>query len=155
MRVISAAGKNIGVLSKEEALKLAAEDDLDLVEIAPKALPPVCKIVNFKKFQYEQRKKERKGRKKSSRPEVKEIRITLFMAAHDLQRRIKQAEKFLKKGELVKFRLLFKGREISKREIGLALFSKISQELKAVSQVSLNPQIKGKILEMTLKASKS
>lgn len=151
LRVITEKGENLGVLEKEEALKIAKEKGLDLIEIAPKASPPVCKIIDFRKFKYEQSKKQQKSKKKGSRPEIKEIRISLFMAEHDFQRRIEQAKKFLKEGEIVKFRLFFKGRQNNKKDFGLERFRTAKEVLTEFSNVSQEPIIKGKILEMTLK----
>lgn len=151
VRVVSSEGNNVGILTKEEALKRAQKQGLDLVEIAPKVNPPVCKIIDFKKFRYEQGKKQKKSQKKSLRTELKEIRLKPFMAEYDFQRRVEQAKKFLKKGERVKFRLLFKGREINKKDFGFKLFEKAKELLKEVGVVSQEPKLKGKILEMVLK----
>lgn len=154
VRVVSEKGESIGVLTREKALSLAGRKGLDLVEIAPKVSPPVCKIIDFKKFIYEEAKKQRKSKKQSARQEIKELRMSLFIAKHDFQRRINQAKKFLEGGEIVTFKLFFKGRQINKKDLGLSLFQKAKEALTDISKVSLEPIIKGKILEMTLKPVK-
>lgn len=149
VRVIDKDGKQIGIMTTIEALEEAKKQGLDLVEVAPKADPPVCKIIYFKKFIYQEKKKQsgRQGRKQS---ELKQIRLGLFIEGHDLERRINKAKNFLKNGHKVKFNTLFRGREITKKEFGFNLFRKIVDDLKEDAKVTQEPKLKGRILEMVL-----
>lgn len=152
VRLIGKDSKQIGVMPTTEALKEAKKQGLDLVEVVPKAEPPVCKIVDFKKFIYEQKKKKQGNYKKKRQPGLKQIRLKLFIDEHDLARRIKKAEEFLKGGNKVKFILFFRGREITKKEFGFNLFEKIKSGLEETAKIAQGPKLKGKILEMTLQA---
>lgn len=150
VRLIDEDGKQLGILSTTEALKKARRCTLDLVEVAPKAEPPVCKIIDFRKFIYQQRKKRQDERKKRRQSGLKQIRFKLFIDEHDLERRIKKAEKFLKNGSKVKLSILLRGREITKQELGFDLLEKIKGELEETAKVSQEPKLRGRILEMTL-----
>jgi translation initiation factor IF-3 len=149
VRVIGSDNKQIGVIPTNEALKEARKQGLDLVEISAQVKPPVCKILDFRKFIY-QLKKKRLDSKRKKKTNLKEIRLKLFIDEHDLKRRIQTAEKFLKKGRKVKFSLLFRGREITKKEFGKNLFKNIVEALKESAKTLTEPKVKGKILEMTL-----
>jgi len=151
VRVIDQNGKQVGVMPIKEALEKAQKVGLDLVEVAPKAQPPVCKIINFHKFIYQQKKKK-KGIKTKKQPELKQIRLKLFIEKHDLDRRIKEAQKFLKNGDRVKFNILFRGREITKKEFAFTLLEEIKNKLSATAEIVQEPKLKGKILEVTFKA---
>ena len=150
VRVINKDGKQIGIMPTAEALQEAKKRGLDLVEVVPKAEPPVCKIIDFKRFIYQQKKKRQGAHKGKKQPELKQFRLRLFIDNHDLERRIKRAEKFLKNGNRVKFSILFRGREITKKEFGFDLLKKIKEKLEEIAKVAQKPKLKGKILEMTL-----
>lgn len=150
VRVIDQSGKQIGVLPLRQALNEAQKAKLDLVEVAPKAKPPVCKIVDFRKFIYEERKKKLGNTKKKRRADSKQIGLGLFIGEHDLKRAINKAEEFLKKGDRVRLTIFFKGRQITKQEFGFELLKKVSQELNKVARVTQAPKLKGKILSMAL-----
>lgn len=146
VRTIDAAGKQIGILSLEEALKKARESNCDLVEVAQNATPPVCKIINFKKFKYLEAKKEQEGKKKSKRVELKEIRLTPFIAENDFNFRIKRAEKFLKGGDKVKISVKFHGRQMGKKDFGYELIKKAIARLEDISKVNGEPKFVGNCL---------
>jgi len=154
IRVINEAGKQIGVMARDEALKQAQQKGLDLVEVAPKAQPPVCKIIDFKKFRFQEEKKHQQEKKKSKKVELKEIRLSPFMAANDFNYKIKRAKKFLKQGHKVKIGLFFRGRQITKKSFGYEQLSKASQQLVDVARIEFEPKMSGKRLEMTLAPNK-
>ena len=129
---------------------MAQEQGLDLVEVASKANPPVCKLINFKKFRYLERKKDSEGKKKSKHLELKEIRFTPFIGKNDLEYRIKKAEGFLKEGHKVKITVKFVGRQITRKEFGYDLLNTVTEKLRALSSVELEPKFVGKLLSMTL-----
>jgi translation initiation factor IF-3 len=150
VRVINDKGKQLGVMALQEALKKAEEAKLDLVEVAPRAVPPVCKIIDFKKFKYLEAKKEKEEKKRSKKTELKGIRLGLFMAENDLNFRLNHAEKFLKEGHKVKISLRFKGRQAMRKDLGLQLLKKALEKLNSFAQVDVEPRIIGQNAEMVL-----
>lgn len=154
VRVLNETGKQIGIMSKDEALGQAREKGLDLVEIAPQAKPPVCKIINFKKFKFQQEKKRQQEKKKSKKSALKEIRLSPFMAANDRQYKIKRAEGFLGQGNKVKLSLRFRGRQITKKNFGYQQLTWASQQLSEVGEIEFGPKMTGNRLEVTLRPIK-
>jgi translation initiation factor IF-3 len=150
LRVIDEEGKQIGVISLEEALKLAKDSENDLVEIAPMAKPPVAKIINFKKFLYIENKKEQKAKKGIKGGDIKGIRLTPFMAQGDLDVRIKKAEEFLKDGNKVRAAVRFTKRQLGKKQFGFEVLNKFSQSLSLAGQLESEPKWLGKELIATL-----
>ena len=150
IRVIDKDGKQIGIIATTEALAKAKEQGLDLVEVASQAKPPVCKIIDFKRFLYQQKKEKQSNRQGQKQPGLKQFRLGLFIDEHDLQRRLDRASGFLKSGNKVKFIISFRGRQITKKEFGFNLFKKIKKELGKIAKVVQPPKFKGRILEMTL-----
>lgn len=150
MRVIGDDGKQIGVLNIFEAQKLAREKNLDLVEIAPTANPPVVKIINFKKFLYQEEKRERETKKKIKGGEVKGVRLTPFMAKADLEVRVRRAEKFLKEGNKVRLDVRFMGRQLGKREFGYTILKRMTEVLAHCSRSEGEPKWFGRSLVLTL-----
>lgn len=148
LRVLDQEGKQIGILTKSEGLKLAGENEVDLVEVAPKASPPVCKLIDFKKFLYQQKKKERG--KKEGRTELKEIRLRPFIGNHDYQTRLSQAKEFLQEGSAIRIRVRFFGREIAKKEFGFEIIKRFSKDLEESAATEREPQLKGRSLMATL-----
>lgn len=155
VRIVDEKGKQIGVLALGEALQQARQKGLDLVEVAPKAQPPVCKIIDFKKFKFLERKKEKQEKKKNKKIELKEIRLSPFMADNDFNYRIKKAEKFLKQGHKVRLSLLFKGRTITKKSFGYDILNKGTTQLASYSVVDFAPKMTGRKLETTLSPIKT
>jgi len=152
VRLIDENGKQIGIVPLEEALRIAEERGLDLVEIAPQANPPVCKILDYGKFIYEQKKKEKLAKKKQreSAIEVKEIQLSPRIDEHDLQVKIKHMREFLEDGDKVKIRIRFRGRESSHPELGEKLVKRILEELSEVGQLESEPKKEGTFLMFSL-----
>ena len=147
-RVIDESGKQIGVMSRDAALDLAQKEDKDLVEIASRAIPPVCKIIDFKKFRYQEAKKG--SGKKTKKSETKEIRLSPFIAENDLLNRLEKAKKFLKEKNQVRISILFRGRQIEKKEFGYKLAALILAKLEDCGQTSQEPKILGRQLIMII-----
>lgn len=128
VRVIAADGAQLGVLRTREAIQIAEDDGLDLVEVAPEAKPPVCKILNYGKFKYREQKKEAALRKNTG-PTIKEIRLRYSTDKHDLETKVKNARRFIDEGDKVKFEMRFRGREVVYQEIGREIFKKVVEQL--------------------------
>lgn len=150
VRVVDEAGKQIGVLLLGEALKKAEKTGLDLVEVAPNAKPPVCKIIDFKKFKYLESKKQKEERKKAKKGEIKEIRFRPFIAKKDLEFRLTRAEEFLKEGNKLKVTVRFFGREITRKQFGYDLLKKLVDKLSSLSTIEQEPKFFGRQLTMIL-----
>jgi len=129
VRVVDEEGKQIGIMPVFKAIQLAREKGLDLVEVAAKAVPPVCKIIDFKKFKYLEAKKEREEKKGQKGGEIKEIMLSPFIAQNDLNTRIRKIEEFLKEGNKVKLRVRFTGRELTKKEFGYKIIEQVLSSL--------------------------
>jgi len=154
LRVIDKEGKQIGVLTKDEALNLAREKQIDLVEIAPKASPPVCKLIDFKKFLYLEKKKERE-KKKGSKKGIKEIRLRPFIGDHDYQFRLNQTKDFLNGNEKVRIRVRFFGREIAKKRFGFEIIDRLLKDLGEGVIVEREPRFIGRTLVAQLTPDKN
>jgi len=150
VRVVDETGKLIGVMPVSEALKKAQSEGLDLVEIAPKAQPPVVKIINFKKFQFLESKKEQESKRKTKKVDLKEVRLSPFIAENDMYHRLKKAEEFLKEGNKVKISILFRGREMTKKEFGQRLLEKAKQRLSGVGEAETEPKFAGRQMEILM-----
>jgi translation initiation factor IF-3 len=150
LRVIDSDGKQLGILPRREALRLADERELDLVEVSPNANPPVVKLMDFGKYQYERAKREREARKATKHVEVKEIRLRPKTGEHDLAFKIRQARSFLESGAKVKVRIRFRGREITHPEVARAQLERISGELADVSTIEQRPGFEGRTILMIL-----
>jgi translation initiation factor IF-3 len=132
LRLLDEDGKQIGVVSKIEALQRAKELGIDVVEIAPNAVPPVAKLIDFKKFKYQEAKKERESRKSQKNVGVKEVRLRPFIGQHDFDTRIKQAQEFLEEGNSIKIVVFFRGREITRKEFGFDVMKRFTTGLESV-----------------------
>jgi translation initiation factor IF-3 len=155
VRVVDEKTKQVGVMTLQEALEKAREARLDLVEIAPKAIPPVCKIIDFKKFKYLEAKKEKEEKRKSKKTELKEIRLGLFMAENDFNFRLNHAIEFLKEGHKVKVSLKFKGRQAMRKNLGYQLLQKALARMSSFAQVDVEPKLVGPKAEMVLSPLKA
>lgn len=154
VRVVDETGKQVGVLPLGEALKKAQKSGLDLVEVAPTASPPVCKIIDFKKFKYLESKKLKDARKKAKGGELKEIRLSPFIAKNDFEFRLGRAEQFLKEGNKVKVTVRFWGRQITRKEFGYELLKKFIEKLSYLSTIEQEPRFAGRQLAMVLSPAK-
>mgnify|MGYP001278042289 FL=1 len=144
----------IGVYSLFEGIKLSEEQELDLVEISPNAVPPVCKILNYKKFLYEQKKREKSLKSKATKVVIKEIRFGPNTDEHDYEFKKKHAEKFLKEGAKLKAFVFFKGRSIIFKEQGQILLLRLAQDLEKIGKVEQLPQLEGKRMIMFITPKK-
>lgn len=149
MRLISEDGDQIGVVSLREAVHAARATRLDLVEVAPQADPPVCRLMDYDKYLYEQKKKEQEARQ-AQRTEVKEIRLRPKTDDHHLGIKVNQAKRFLEDGAKVKVRILFRGREVTYPEIGRELLDKVAEQLDDVGQIERQPEMQGRSMLMVL-----
>lgn len=148
VRVIDHDGTQLGVLGIDEAMQLAIDRKLDLVNIAPTANPPVCRILDYGKFRYEQQKKEKEARKRQKTVEVKEIRLSTFIEDHDLMVKASNGVKFLKEGDKVKVTLRFKGREKDHVDVGQGVMARFSEAIADVGIVEKKPVFEGRSLIM-------
>ena len=154
LRVLDAEGKQIGVLSKFDALKLAQEQELDLVEVAPQAKPPVAKLVNYNKFLYNLEKKKKEEKKKAKTSETKEIRLGPFMSDNDLQVMIRRGKEFLEDGHKVRLVVKFRGRQITRSEFGRDIINKFAWALSDISKIDREPHLEGKQMVALLSPDK-
>ena len=150
VRVIGAEGDQLGIMSSADALKLAYEKDLDLVKIAPNAVPPVCKIMDYGKFRFEQMKKEKEARKNQHVVEIKEVRMSPNIDTNDFNVKLKNAQKFLKEGNRVKITVRFRGREMAHTSIGETLLKQFGEQCAEVATVEKNPKLDGRHMTMFL-----
>lgn len=150
MRLITDENENIGVVALAKALQLAADRDLDLVEVAPNAEPPVCKIMDFGKFLYERAKKEREARKQQKQVEVKEIRLRPKTDDHHRQFKVRDARRWLEDGMKVKVRIRFRGREITYPEIARDMLREVAEDLEDIAIVEQSPNMEGRTMLMIL-----
>lgn len=150
MRLIGAQGKQLGVMSVGEALRLAREQGVDLVEVAPNAEPPVCRMMNYGKFLYEQAKRDRDARKSQRGGEVREIRLRPKTGEHDIAFKLRAARRFLERSYNVKVRVRFRGREITHPEVAKQLLMRIAGELADVSAIEKGPMMEGRSMLMVL-----
>jgi translation initiation factor IF-3 len=148
VRLIDEQGAQLGIYPLRDALLLAEERGYDLVEVAPNAVPPVCRIMDYGKFRYEQSKKERDARKNQRVVEIKEIRLEPKTGEHDLDVKSRKARKFLLEGDKVKFNLKFRGREIYHSEIGRAVLEQMAETLRDVAVIEQQPLMEGKVLSL-------
>jgi len=146
LRVLDSDGKQIGIFNRNDAIRLAKEQELDLVEIAPQASPPVAKIVDYNKFLYQEEKKKREEKKKAKVTETKEIRLGPFMNEHDLDVMIRRGREFLEDSDKVRFVLKFIGRQIVHPEFGQEVMNKVITSLSDISKVEREPHFEGKQL---------
>ena len=150
VQVIGSDGDNIGILNTNEAISMAKEQGLDLIEIAPNAKPPVCKIIDMGKFKYDAQKKANVAKKKQKIVLLKEIKMRPVTETHDYDFKVKNAKKFIGKGDKVKFTIRFKGRELQHSHLGRELMDKIKTDMQDVGKVELHPKFDGKQMIMVI-----
>mgnify|MGYP002650120183 FL=1 len=150
VRLIGEDGQLVGIMSSRDAYKMAQDAGLDLVKIAPKAQPPVCKIVDYGKYRYEQARKEKEAKKKQKTMEVKEVRLSPNIDANDLNTKINQARKFLSKGDKVKVTLRFRGRELAHVNSSKGILEDFAQQLSDIAVVDKQPKFEGRSMIMFL-----
>lgn len=150
LRIIGPEGGQLGIMSAAEALRLAEEQDLDLVKISPNATPPVCKIMDYRKFCFDQKKKEKEARKNQRVVEIKEIRMSPGIDTNDFNTKMKNAQKFLKEGNRVKVTVRFRGREMAHTNIGEKLLLDFGAGCAELANVEKNPKLDGRFMAMYL-----
>jgi len=148
--LIDNKGNQAGIVSLGEALSRASAANLDLVEIAPEAKPPVCKILDYGKFRYEKQRKQKLNKKKQHVVQVKEIRMRPNTGDHDLLTKLTKAKKFLEAGSKLKVTILFRGREMAKQEMGLALLKRVSDILDEIAKVEKAPETEGRRMSLIM-----
>ena len=150
VQVIGSDGQNLGILNLNDAINRAKDIGLDLIEIAPNTKPPVCKIMDMGKYKYDAQKKANKAKKKQKKIELKEIKLRPVTEIHDYNFKIKNAQKFLAKGDKVKFTIRFKGRELQHSSLGSDLMEKIKLDMQSIGRVELQPKFDGKQMIMVI-----
>ena len=150
VQVISSDGKNLGTLAIKEAIEIAKKENLDLIEISPNANPPVCKIIDIGKYKYDLQKKANKAKKKQKIMNLKEIKLRPVTEIHDYSFKIKNAQKFLQKGDKVKFTVRFKGREMQHTHLGNQLMDRIISDTSTLGKVEVPPKVEGRQLIMII-----
>ena len=150
VRVIGHDGSQLGVMSVQRALEIAGQNDLDLVEVAPGAAPPVCRIIEFSKFKYDLEKKERESKKHQKQGRLKEIRLKPNIDEHDFQTKVKQAQSFLKKKDKVKVNLFFRGRQMEHIDLGKKVLDKFIVDTQGDGQVEKTPSMEGRIMSFVI-----
>lgn len=146
IRLLDEAGKQIGIFSRDEAVNMAKSEGKDLVEIAPNAQPPVCKIIDFKKFRYQEKKKDREIRKKTRPVELKQIRLRPFIGEHDFNVRINKAKEFITDGDRVKIIVQFAGRQLGHKEFGFKIIDQVTAAIADCAKRERDPKFEGKQL---------
>ena len=150
VQVIASDGQNLGILNTYEAITMAKNQGLDLIEIAPNTNPPVCKIMDMGKFKYDAQKKANLAKKKQKVIALKEIKMRPVTETHDYEFKVKNAKKFIAKGDKVKFTIRFKGRELQHSHLGNELMTKIKEDMKDIGKVELDPKFDGKQMIMVI-----
>ena len=150
IRLIGEDGEQLGIMSARDAMKLAREANLDLVKIAPTAKPPVCKIIDYGKYRYEQARKEKEARKKQKTIEVKEVRLSPNIDTNDLNTKVNQARKFVSSGNKVKVAVRFRGRELAHTAVGKTILEDFAQKLSDIAVIDKPAKLEGKSMVMFL-----
>ena len=150
VRLVDERGGMVGVVGRNEALAMAADAGLDLVEIAPGADPPVCKILDYGKYKYEEQKKKNEARKKQKIIEVKEIKLRPSIDDHDYQVKMRSMNKFIEEGDKVKVTMRFRGRELAHQELGMNVLMRVKDDLDAIAKVEQTPRMEGRQMTMVV-----
>lgn len=152
LRVIGTNGEQLGIMSRTEALKVAEEAGVDLVEISPNANPPVAKVVNWGKYQYQEMKKQQKNRRSNKASELKQMRFGLKIGANDLEIKLRKIREFLAEGHKVKILIFYRGREMAHRELGYELIERMTALLEDAAIVEQKPQMAGRNLSIVIRS---
>ena len=150
VRVTTAEGEQLGIMQVRDALQMAIEQNLDQVEVAPTARPPVCRIMDYGKFKYEQQKRDKEAKKKQKIVTIKEVKLRPNIEDHDFDVKKKNALRFLEDGDKVKVTIMFRGRELSHPELGRVLLVRMAKELADIANVERDPKLEGKNMIMIL-----
>jgi translation initiation factor IF-3 len=150
VRLIDHEGEQVGIVSIEEARERAADVGLDLVEVAPEARPPVCKLMDYGKFRYEAQRKAREARKKQHVTQLKEVKMRPGIEDHDYDFKTRHARRFIEEGNKVKLTMMFRGRQMSHPELGLEVLKRVVADLEDIAKVETNPSMEGRSMTMVL-----
>lgn len=150
VRLIGPDGGQLGVVSIQRALEIANQSELDLVEVAPQASPPVCRVIDFSKFKYDQEKKEREAKRHQKQTRIKEIRLKPNIDEHDYQVKVKHAAEFLAKKDKVKVSLFFRGRQMEHLDLGRKILDRFIIDTQNAGQVEKNPSLEGRVISMVI-----
>jgi len=150
VRVISADGEQLGILPIEQALALAQQGELDLVEVAPNERPPVCRIMDFGKFKYQQSKRSQEAKKRQKVIQTKEVKLRPKTEEHDFQFKMRHARRFLEEGDKVKVSLLFRGREMDHMDLGQRMLNRVIEDLKEIAAIEQYPKQEGQTMTLVL-----
>ncbi|HEU0012744.1 MAG TPA: translation initiation factor IF-3 [Longimicrobium sp.] len=150
VRVIDPAGEQVGIIPVEQALSMAEEQGLDLVEVAPMARPPVCRIMDYGRYKYEEQRQAREARKKQHHVQIKEVKMRPGIEDHDFDFKVRHAKKFLQEGNKVKLTMMFRGRQMAHPEYGRQVLDRVFEELKELSKVESHPMMEGRSMTMML-----
>ena len=148
VRVIGADGAQLGVMVPADAIKLAREQGLDLVEVAPQTTPPVCRIMDFNKFRYEEQRREREAKKKHRVAKLKEVKFKPHIEEHDYRVKLEMLKRFLMRGDQAKVTMVYRGRELAHTELGRRILDRLIEDLKMMSRVERNPTLDGRFMTM-------
>ena len=154
IRCVGDDGEQYGLISSQEALKIAEDKGLDLVLIAPDAKPPVCKIMDYGKFRYQQEKKQKEAKKKQKQIEIKEIKLSVKIAINDINYKVKHAKEFLKEKKHVRFRVIVRGREVSEPQVGFEVLNKVASMLEDVANIDRDYKVEGSYVNMLVTPKK-
>ena len=154
VRCIGDDGEQYGIISSDEALKLADSKGLDLVLIAPDAKPPVCKVMDYGKFRYQQEKKQKEAKKKQKQIEIKEIKLSVKIAINDINYKVKHAREFLSENKHVKFRVFLRGREVSEPQAGFEVLNKVADMLEDIANIDRDFKVEGRYVNMLVTPKK-
>ncbi len=148
VRLINYNGENLGIVPITEALKIAQDVGLDLIEISPQVTPPVCKVLDYGKYKYEMQKKKNEAKKNQKVVNIKELKLRPMIDTHDYEVKVKQAKKFLEQGDKVKFTMRYKGREMSANDMGKEILNRLIEDLEGIGKVDSAPKLEGKQMFM-------
>lgn len=152
--VIGSDGTQLGVMSRHDALQKAYDEDLDLLCVAPNAQPPVCKIIDYGRYRFEQQKKERKAKKNQQTAEMKSLRVSPVIDQHDFDTKVKRAKEWLSDGQKVKIDMRFRGRMITRQEVGKQVLDKFTEQVSDVADVTKPPMLEGNTMSVTFSPKK-
>lgn len=155
VRCVGDDGVQYGLMSSKEALKIADSKGLDLVLIVPNAKPPVCKIMDYGKFRYQQEKKQKEARKKQKQIEIKEIKLSVKIASNDINYKVKHAREFLQEGKHVRFRVFLRGREMSEPQAGFEVLDRVAAMLEDVANIERDYKVEGRFMNMLVTPKKA
>ena len=152
VRVIGENAEQLGVMTTIDAMNRAQEAGLDLVEVAPTSNPPVCRIMDYSRYKYEQEKREKEARKKQKIVHLKEVRMGPKIGEHDYQFKLRNLEDFLKRGDKVKVTMMFRGREMAHVDLGRKVLDRLASDISAIGEIEENPRLEGRFINMVIRA---